>query len=133
MITATFFRVWVTPATVSSAPSSLLTLLLNPFEYQMRHQRALRGLLASVAATMSLILGPALAESLSVYGLTQQGWQIIEQSERQEARPGTAPYEHLTRMVLITEYHLVKADQKVRCQIAYDSQADMQTEVCQYL
>jgi len=27
----------------------------------------------------------------------------------------------------------VKADQKVRCQIAYDSQADMQTEVCQYL
>lgn len=108
-------------------------MLLNPFDYQMRHQRALRGLLASVAATMSLILGPALAESLSVYGLTQQGWQIIEQSERQEARPGTAPYEHLTRMVLITEYHLVKADQKVRCQIAYDSQADMQTEVCQYL
>jgi hypothetical protein len=93
------------------------------------------GLARAVPVLAALLLLPcyAFAESTGVYELTQQGWQIVQQSEHKEEQAGQAPYENLTRVLFITEYDLVKVDQTMRCRIVYDSQRDTQTEECQRL
>ncbi|MBT4356901.1 MAG: hypothetical protein HOD23_04040 [Proteobacteria bacterium] len=66
----------------------------------------------------------------TVFSLTQQDWEIVFHSERRESYPGEAPYEALERVVLVTEYHLEKAGQKIVCFLSYDSQKDRQSETC---
>ncbi|MBT6932085.1 MAG: hypothetical protein HN987_05010 [Proteobacteria bacterium] len=70
----------------------------------------------------------------TVFSLTQQDWEIVFHSERRESYPGEAPYEApyeaLERVVLVTEYHLEKAGQKMVCFLSYDSQKDRQSETC---
>ena len=70
-------------------------------------------------------------ENVGVYELTQQGWQIIARADRRELRAGEAPYEALTRVVLVSEYQLQKGEEKIICTLVYDSQKDAQTEACQ--
>ena len=70
------------------------------------------------------------ANEPTVFSLTQQGWEIVFHSERRESYPGEAPYEALERVVLVTEYHLEKAGQKMVCFLSYDSQKDRQSETC---
>ena len=66
----------------------------------------------------------------TVFSLSQQGWEIVFHSERRESYPGEAPYEALERVVLVTEYHLEKENQKIVCFLSYDSQKDRQSETC---
>ena len=66
----------------------------------------------------------------TVFSLTQQDWEIVFHSERRESYPGEAPYEALERVVLVKEYHLEKAGQKMVCFLSYDSQKDRQSETC---
>ena len=66
----------------------------------------------------------------TVFSLTQQDWEIVFHSERRESYPGEAPYEALERVVLVPEYHLEKAGQKIVCFLSYDSQKDRQSETC---
>ena len=66
----------------------------------------------------------------TVFSLTQQDWEIVFHSERRESYPGEAPYEALERVVLVTEYHLEKENQKIVCFLSYDSQKDRQSETC---
>ena len=70
------------------------------------------------------------ANEPTVFSLTQQDWEIVFHSERRESYPGEAPYEALERVVLVTEYHLEKAGQKMVCFLSYDSQKDRQSETC---
>ena len=70
------------------------------------------------------------ANEPTVFSLTQQGWEIVFHSERRESYPGEAPYEALARVVLVTEYHLEKENQKIVCFLSYDSQKDRQSETC---
>ena len=51
-------------------------------------------------------LRSALGQSVGVYALTQAGWQIVKQVEKNEIRSGVSPYTGLARVVSITEYHL---------------------------
>ena len=70
------------------------------------------------------------ANEPTVFSLSQQGWEIVFHSERRESFPGEAPYEALERVVLVTEYHLEKENQKIVCFLSYDSQKDRQSETC---
>ena len=70
------------------------------------------------------------ANEPTVFSLTQQGWEIVFHSERRESYPGEPPYEALERVVLVTEYHLENAGQKMVCFLSYDSQKDRQSETC---
>ena len=70
------------------------------------------------------------ANESTVFSLTQQGWEIVFHSERRESYPGEPPYEALARVVLVTEYHLENAGQKMVCFLSYDSQKDRQSETC---
>ena len=73
----------------------------------------------------------ALGQSVGVYALTQAGWQIVKQGEKNEIRSGVSPYTGLARVVSITEYHLEKEGKMMFCRLSYDSQQDRQEERCE--
>ena len=85
------------------------------------------------ALIISVVLLPnwAMGESSGVYHLTQSGWTIIKQIEKQEVHSGVSPYAHLQRVVSVTEYHLEKDGQTMICRMSYDSQQDIQEEECE--
>ena len=90
----------------------------------------------AAALIISAVLLPnwAMGQSAGVsgvYRLTQAGWTIIKQVEKQEVRSGVSPYAHLQRVVSITEYHLEKDGQTMICRMSYDSQQDIQEEECE--
>ena len=92
--------------------------------------RFAKGLAQAVILTAVLLPGWAMGQSPSVHGLTQAGWTIVKQVEKQEVRSGVSPYNHLQRVVSITEYHLQKDGQRMICRMSYDSQQDVQEEDC---
>lgn len=67
---------------------------------------------------------------MTVKDLRRQGWTVAETSNRNETRPGLPPYEHLSRVVSITNYTLVRGDETITCEIIYDSQRDSLQEDC---
>ena len=87
----------------------------------------------AVALIISVALLPhwAMGQSAGVYRLTQAGWNIVKQIEKQEVRSGVSPYTHLQRVVSVTEYHLEKDGQTMICRMSYDSQQDIQEEECE--
>tara|TARA_Y100001934_G_scaffold178434_1_gene211175 strand:- start:1485 stop:1802 length:318 start_codon:yes stop_codon:yes gene_type:complete len=95
-----------------------------------RHQLA-AVLLAAFSFADSAVPQPALGQSVGVYGLTQSGWRIVRQVEKQEIRAGVLPYAGLARVISITEYHLEKQGQMMVCRLSYDSQKDTQEEKCE--
>jgi hypothetical protein len=82
----------------------------------------LLGVLTSISWAQPLKAG--------VYDLTRQGWQVTAITERNERRPGIAPYTELWRIVFVTDYRLEKSGQVIICEIRYDSQRDRQDETC---
>lgn len=66
----------------------------------------------------------------TVRQLRQQGWTVVEKTNRSEKLPGLPPYENLTRIVSITTYSLVRGDKTITCEILYDSQRDLLQENC---
>jgi len=82
----------------------------------------LAGVLTSVSWAQRLEAG--------VYDLTRQGWQVTAIAERNERRPGIAPYAELWRIVSVTDYRLEKSGQVIICEMRYDSQRDSQDETC---
>ena len=88
------------------------------------------GAFAFIAAVSALPQW-AVGQSMGVYGLTQAGWEIVEQIEKQEIRSGVSPYSSLQRVVSVTEYHLEKEGQTMICRLSYDSQQDTQEEKCE--
>lgn len=98
--------------------------LINPHRLA-----ALLGLVFAFVAFGAL--QPALGQSVGVYALTQAGWQIVKQVEKNEIRSGVSPYTGLARVVSITEYHLEKEGKMMFCRLSYDSQQDRQEERCE--
>ena len=92
--------------------------------------RRTKGLASVIILTAALLPSWATGQSAGVHGLTQAGWTIVKQVEKQEVRPGVSPYTHLQRVVSITEYHLEKDGQRMICRMSYDSQQDVQEEDC---
>jgi hypothetical protein len=82
----------------------------------------LAGVLTSISWAQPLEAG--------VYDLTRQGWQVTAITERNERRPGIAPYAELWRIVSVTDYRLEKSGQVIICEMRYDSQRDRQDETC---
>jgi hypothetical protein len=82
----------------------------------------LLGVLTSISWAQPLEAG--------VYELTRQGWQVTAITERNERRPGIAPYAELWRIVSVTDYRLEKSGQVIICEMRYDSQRDRQDETC---
>lgn len=82
----------------------------------------LLGVLTSISWAQPLEVG--------VYDLTRQGWQVTAITERNERRPGIAPYAELWRIVSVTDYRLEKSGQVIICEMRYDSQRDSQDETC---
>jgi hypothetical protein len=82
----------------------------------------LLGVFTSISWAQSLEAG--------IYDLTRQGWQVISITERNERRPGIAPYTDLWRIVSVTDYRLEKSGQVIICEMRYDSQRDSQDETC---
>ena len=80
------------------------------------------GVLTSISWAQPLEVG--------VYDLTRQGWQVTAITERNERRPGIAPYAELWRIVSVTDYRLEKSGQVIICEMRYDSQRDRQDETC---
>lgn len=96
--------------------------------------RRTKGLAAVVILTAVLLPNWAMGQSAGVsgvYRLTQAGWTIVKQVEKQEVRSGVSPYAHLQRVVSVTEYHLEKNGQTMICRMSYDSQQDTQEEKCE--
>ena len=93
--------------------------------------RCVKGLALTTILTAALLPSWAMGQSPGVHGLTQAGWTIVKQVEKQEVRSGVSPYAHLQRVVSITEYHLEKDDQTMICRMSYDSQQDVQEEDCE--
>ena len=87
--------------------------------------------LAAFAFVASAVPQSSLGQSGGVYALTQAGWQIVRQVEKQEIRSGVSPYAGLARVVAITEYYLEKEGRTVVCRLSYDSQQDTQEERCE--
>ena len=87
----------------------------------------------AAALIISVVLLPnwAMGQSAGVYRLTQAGWTIVKQVEKQEVRSGVSPYVHLQRVVSVPEYHLEKDGQTMICRMSYDSQQDTQEEKCE--
>ena len=92
--------------------------------------RCAKGVAQAVILTAALLPSWAMGQSPSVYSLTQAGWIIVKQVEKQEVRFGVSPYTHLQRVFSITEYHLEKDGQRMICRMSYDSQQDVQEEDC---
>ena len=92
--------------------------------------RRTKGLASVIILTAALLPSWATGQSAGVHGLTQAGWTIVKQVEKQEVRSGVSPYAHLQRVVSITEYHLEKDGQRMICRMSYDSQQDVQDEDC---
>ena len=92
--------------------------------------RCAKSLALTAILTAALLPSWAMAQSPGVHGLTQAGWTIVKQVEKQEVRSGISPYTHLQRVVSITEYHLEKDGQRMICRMSYDSQQDVQEEDC---
>ena len=92
--------------------------------------RCAKGLALTIILCAALLPRWARGQSPGVHGLTQAGWTIIKQVEKQEVRSGVSPYTHLQRVVSITEYHLEKDGQRMICRMSYDSQQDVQEEDC---
>ena len=92
--------------------------------------RHTKGLAVAAILTAALLPSWAMGQSPGVHGLTQAGWTIVKQVEKQEVRSGISPYAHLQRVVSITEYHLEKDGQTMICRMSYDSQQDIQDEEC---
>ena len=88
------------------------------------------GAFAFIAA-VSVLPQWAVGQSTGVYGLTQAGWEIVEQIEKQEIRSGVSPYSSLQRVVSIMEYRLEKDGRRMVCWVSYDSQQDTQEEKCE--
>jgi len=82
-------------------------------------------------ATVSALPQWAVGQSTGVYGLTQAGWEIVEQIEKQEIRSGVSPYSSLQRVVSIMEYRLEKDGRRMVCWVSYDSQQDTLEEKCE--
>ena len=76
-------------------------------------------------------LQSALGQSVGVYALTQAGWQIVKQVEKNEIRSGVSPYTGLSRVVSITEYHLEKEGKMMFCRLSYDRQQARQEARCE--
>ena len=93
--------------------------------------RRAKGFAVAAILTGALLPSWATGQSLGVHGLTQAGWTIVKQIEKQEVRSGVSPYAHLQRVVSITEYHLEKDGQTMICRMSYDSQQDVQEEDCE--
>ncbi|HAA35840.1 MAG TPA: hypothetical protein DCE12_03390 [Gammaproteobacteria bacterium] len=93
--------------------------------------RRTKGLASVIILTAALLPSWATGQSAGVHGLTQAGWTIVKQVEKQEVRSGVSPYAHLQRVVSITEYHLEKDGQTMICRMSYDSQQDIQEEECE--
>ena len=93
--------------------------------------RCAKGLALTAILTAALLPSWAMGQSPGVHGLTQAGWTIVKQVEKQEVRSGVSPYAHLQRVVSITEYHLEKDGQTMICRMSYDSQQDVQEEDCE--
>lgn len=92
---------------------------------------SLRLICGIILLTILGVVSKVGAQEAGVYELTQQGWEISDHSERREIQAGEAPYEKLTRVISVSEYHLEKGEEKIICWISYDSQKDTQTEDCQ--
>ena len=93
--------------------------------------RRAKGFAAAAILTAALLPSWATGQLPGVHGLTQAGWTIVKQIEKQEVRSGVSPYAHLRRVVSITEYHLEKDGQTMICRMSYDSQQDIQEEECE--
>jgi len=93
--------------------------------------RRTKELATVVILTAVLLPNWAMGQLVGVHGLTQAGWTIVKQAEKQEVRSGVSPYAHLQRVVSITEYHLEKDGQTMICRMSYDSQQDIQEEECE--
>lgn len=83
-----------------------------------------------ILAASILTAAPAAANGDTTASLRADGWRVVEKSDRQEKRPGVAPYENLTRVIQITTFVLAKDGQRKVCDMAYDSQKDKITETC---
>ena len=93
--------------------------------------RCTEWLAAALIISVALLPNWAMGQSAGVYCLTQAGWNIVKQIEKQEVRSGVSPYAHLQRVVSVTEYHLEKDGQTMICRMSYDSQQDIQEEECE--
>ena len=93
--------------------------------------RRIEWLAAALIISVALLPNWAMGQSAGVYRLTQAGWTIVKQVEKQEVRSGVSPYADLQRVVSITEYHLEKDGQTMICRMSYDSQQDTQEEKCE--
>tara|TARA_B100000029_G_scaffold327743_1_gene320095 strand:+ start:1268 stop:1573 length:306 start_codon:yes stop_codon:yes gene_type:complete len=93
--------------------------------------RRTKELATVVLLNAALLPNWAMGQSAGVHGLTQAGWTIVKQVEKQEVRSGVSPYADLQRVVSITEYHLEKDGQTMICRMSYDSQQDTQEEKCE--
>ena len=86
-------------------------------------------LLTSLGQGISLANGEE-GNKATVYGLQQEGWEIIESDIHEESLPGLPPYEFLRRVISLTTYWLQRDKEEIVCQILYDSQLDRQQEDC---
>lgn len=93
--------------------------------------RTLPAILAAALFGGSILPTPAgAADAPTTAGLRAEGWRVIDKHERQEKRPGVAPYENLIRVVQITTFVLESDGRRITCELAYDSQRDRTTETC---
>ena len=97
----------------------------------VKKRRWTHALAGTLVFSVSAIPWPVPADPVGVYGLTQTGWEIVEQIEKQEIRSGVSPYSSLQRVVSITEYRLEKDGRMMVCWVSYDSQQDKQEEKCE--
>jgi len=74
--------------------------------------------------------GPTTAGEATAASLQDQGWQVVKKRDRQEKRPGIAPYHDLTRVLQITTLTLAKDGKHQICEMVYDSQRDNISETC---
>lgn len=92
--------------------------------------------LFAILATGSPVPGIADQPSsgqMTVRGLLEQGWTVATRGSRNETRPGLPPYEKLPRVISITTYTLRRGDERVSCEMTYDSQLDHLQESCRRL
>ena len=74
--------------------------------------------------------GIAIAGDMTMIELRQNGWAVVDKSERVESRDSLDGYSQGQREVLITEYTLEKASAVMKCVITYDNHLDKVTQTC---
>lgn len=83
------------------------------------------------AITISAAATSAGAAKHNVAAYVADGFHIAEKQEERQVLPGKAPYAAQKRVVLVTKYLLERGAEKVVCEVAYDSQQDTITTVCE--